>query len=250
MGYLYPFPQSVRVTQRFGANPNNGINPRGGHTGDDYATPVGTPIRAAGDGVIELSGWPTDNYLDSVYWLTSAAGDALVLNCGDDKPTFIYGHNSDTTAQVGTRVRRGEIIGYTGNSGLSTGPHCHVETMPPYWDYNNGTYGRVNPANYFTDYYTEDEYMPAPDWYEAMINAQARIDKWVADKGAPIYDRVFGRDRQRWFNPTTGEVRFEPFDGGEPMRSTDLHDVLTTNAKIDAIENKLNLVLEKLGKIV
>lgn len=44
-----------------------------------------------------------------------------------------------------------------------------------------------------------------------------------------IYDRVFGRDVQRWFNPGTMEVRNSPFDGAIAARSTDLHDVISTN---------------------
>jgi len=44
-----------------------------------------------------------------------------------------------------------------------------------------------------------------------------------------IHDRVFGRDVQRWFNPDTLEVRYEPFEGGIPARSSDIHDVMSTN---------------------
>jgi hypothetical protein len=139
-------------SQRFGANPNNGVNPAGGHTGDDWAVPVGTPIHAAADGVIELSGWPTPNYLDSVYWLTSAAGDALVLNCGDDGPSFIYGHNSATPLPAGTRVSKGDVIALSGTSGLSTGPHCHVEVVPPGFVINTATYGRVDPEMFFDEW--------------------------------------------------------------------------------------------------
>jgi len=153
MTYCYPFRRGIgRKSQRFGANPNNGVNPAGGHTGDDWAVDEGTPIHAAADGVIELSGWPTGNYLDSAYWLTAAAGDALVLNCGDDGPSFIYGHNSHTPLPAGTVVRKGDVIGLTGNSGLSTGPHCHVEVLPPGFIINSPTYGRVDPEQYFDEY--------------------------------------------------------------------------------------------------
>jgi hypothetical protein len=153
MTYCYPFPRGVGwKSQRFGANPNNGVNPAGGHTGDDWAVPEGTPIHAAADGVIELSGWPTADYRDSIYWLTSAAGDALVLNCGDDGPSFIYGHNSATPLPAGTHVRKGDVIALSGTSGLSTGPHSHVEVVPPGFVINTATYGRVDPEMFFDEW--------------------------------------------------------------------------------------------------
>jgi len=172
--YMYPFTRDIQKGQAYGANPNNGINPRKGHTGDDWRTPVGTPIHAAGDGVIEVSSWPTANYLDSAYWLTSAAGDALVLNCGDNEPTFIYGHNSVTSAEPGTWVKKGDVIGYTGNTGLSTGPHCHVEVMPPGFDLNDGAYGRVNPELYFSEH-IEDYTAPV----SVVVPEPKKVDKML-----------------------------------------------------------------------
>lgn len=154
MTYMYPFPQGTRKSQAFGSSPNNGVNPAGGHTGIDWAVPVGTPIRAAGDGVIELSSWVGANYLSNPWWLTQMGGDTIVLNCGANAPTFIYAHLSDSVARVGQRVKKGEIIAYSGNTGTATtGPHTHSEALPPRWDFNNGTYGRVNPERYFDEYW-------------------------------------------------------------------------------------------------
>ena len=194
MTYCYPFRRGIGwKSQRFGANPNNGVNPAGGHTGDDWAVDEGTPIHAAADGVIELSGWPTGNYLDSAYWLTSAAGDALVLNCGDDGPSFIYGHNSSTPLPVGTVVRKGDVIGLTGNSGLSTGPHCHVEVLPPGFVINSPTYGRVDPELYFDEFVddlplNEDEDMAISHedkvFLQTVINQNA--DRVIDDNRAHI----------------------------------------------------------------
>lgn len=155
MTYMYPFPEGTRISQLFGSNPSNGVNPAGGHTGTDWAVPVGTPVRAAGDGVIELSSWVSANYLENPWWLTQMGGDTMVLNCGDSKPTFIYAHLSDSIAEVGTRVKKGDIIALSGNSGTaSTGPHTHMEALPPAWNFQNGTYGRVNPDAYLDEYWT------------------------------------------------------------------------------------------------
>lgn len=60
-----------------------------------------------------------------------------------------------------------------------------------------------------------------------------------ADMLNRIHDRIFGRDIQRWFNPDTLEVRHEPFAGGIPARSTDIHDVMSTNNYIQAQADRI-----------
>jgi hypothetical protein len=156
---MYPFKRGTRKSQAFGANPNNGVNPEGGHTGDDWAVDVGTPVHAPADGIVRNSSWLTDNYLENPWWLTQMGGDTLVLDCtdafgnSDTMPTFVYAHLSNSIANVGDRVKKGQIIAITGNTGTATtGPHCHVEVLPPGWDWNNGTYGRVNPEWWFDEY--------------------------------------------------------------------------------------------------
>jgi hypothetical protein len=193
-GWLNPFPRGTRISQRFGASPG-GFNPAGGHTGTDYAVPVGTPVWAAGDGVIELSSWTAADYRTNPWWLTRYGGDSLVLNCGDRAPSFVYAHLSDSTAPVGTRVRRGEVIGYSGNSGTATtGPHCHVEALPPAYDLGSGTYGRVDPARYLTDYapapglaaqgaVTVPKPAPPKESKKMLVITQAKGDPavWIGD---------------------------------------------------------------------
>ena len=58
----------------------------------------------------------------------------------------------------------------------------------------------------------------------------------------PTHDRVLGRNIQRYFNESTGEVRLEPFAGAIPARSTDLHDVLTTNKLINNLSDKIDSI--------
>jgi hypothetical protein len=140
------------VSQEFGSNPNNGTNPPGGHTGIDFAAAEGTPAVAVGDGVIELAGWVDETWQDNPYWMMG--GISVILNCGDDQPTFTYGHLSRTDLNVGDRVKQGDLIGYTGNTGHSTGPHLHFEAIPPGYDMGNGTYGRINPRQYCSGYWT------------------------------------------------------------------------------------------------
>lgn len=160
MTYMDPFPQGTRVSQAEFTNPG-GYNPAGGHTGRDYAVPIGTPVRAAADGIVRHSSWLTQNYMDNPWWLTQFGGDTLVLDCtdafgrSDTMPTFIYAHLSNSIAEVGQRVKKGQIIALSGNSGTATsGPHCHVERLNPGFNLHNSVYGRSRLN--FDEYYTGD----------------------------------------------------------------------------------------------
>ena len=157
MGYLLPFDRNIRRSQDFGANPGWGPNPPGGHNGDDWATPVGTPVRAAGDGEVVFAGEFDDSYADNWGWNLHYGGKMVILNMdGDTAPYFEYGHNSQVLVKAGQRVKRGQVIAITGNTdgntGVSTGPHCHVGCLPHDFNLGSSTYGRVNPRLYMTDY--------------------------------------------------------------------------------------------------
>jgi murein DD-endopeptidase MepM/ murein hydrolase activator NlpD len=88
------------------------------HTGVDWAAPVGTPILAAGDGIIEMVGGK------------GGYGNYVRIRHPNGYSTA-YGHMSRYADGVapGVAVKQGQIIGYVGNSGLSTGPHCHFEVL-------------------------------------------------------------------------------------------------------------------------
>jgi hypothetical protein len=156
MGYMFPVPKGTPRSQNFGTNPG-GVNPAGGHTGIDFACPIGTPVYAPADGAIDFEGWCTDPTGGSNrWWLTDGAGIAIVLNAGANAPDFVMGHLNETCVNGGQRVRKGDLIGRTGNTGKwTTGPHLHFETLPPGYNLRNITYGRVNPDNY-CDHYKED----------------------------------------------------------------------------------------------
>lgn len=88
------------------------------HTGVDFAAPPGTPIYAAGDGRIEMSGW------------NGGYGRYIRIRHNADYETA-YGHMSRIAKGMGkgARVRQGEVIGYVGTTGRSTGPHLHYEIL-------------------------------------------------------------------------------------------------------------------------
>ena len=102
------------------------------HAGLDFAAPQGTPIYATADGVVRVAGFSDGGY-----------GNHVVLNHGYGYET-LYGHMVRIKARAGQRVKRGEVIGYVGNTGKSTGPHCHYEVHkggekldPVYYFYND-----------------------------------------------------------------------------------------------------------------
>lgn len=84
------------------------------HNGIDIVVGIGTPIRAAKSGKVQFSG------------VAGGYGNAVYLS-HDDKTVTRYGHNSDLVVKTGEYVYQGQIIAYSGNSGVSTGPHLHFE---------------------------------------------------------------------------------------------------------------------------
>jgi murein DD-endopeptidase MepM/ murein hydrolase activator NlpD len=107
------------------------------HTGIDFAAKKGTPIYATGDGkVINLKGG-------------SGYGLVVVIDHGYGFQS-LYGHMSKMVVKPGEKVKRGQVIGYVGSSGLSVAPHCHYEIL------KNGK--RIDPIHYFYNDLTPDEY--------------------------------------------------------------------------------------------
>jgi murein DD-endopeptidase MepM/ murein hydrolase activator NlpD len=102
------------------------------HPGLDFTAPAGTPIYATANGVIETAGNRGDGY-----------GNMVIINHGYGYKT-LYGHMYRIKARAGQRVTRGEVIGWVGSTGKSTGPHCHYEVIkngnkidPVYFFYND-----------------------------------------------------------------------------------------------------------------
>ena len=141
-----------RVSSRFNPNRMHPIlNRIRAHKGVDYAAPIGTPVRAAGDGRIIARG------------LQGGYGRVVVIEHGAGITT-LYGHLSRFARGIGigTRVTQGEVIAYVGMSGLATGPHLHYEY-------------RVNGV------YRNPQTVPLPD--AAPISTALRAD--FLQKSAP-----------------------------------------------------------------
>jgi len=108
------------------------------HYGLDFAAPQGTPIYATADGIATTAGSTGNGY-----------GNHVVINHGYGYET-LYGHMVRVKVKNGQAVKRGEVIGWVGSTGKSTGPHCHYEVHkygdkidPIYFFYND-----LSPAQF------------------------------------------------------------------------------------------------------
>ncbi len=139
-GLVMPFHGYYPITQGFGAQMTDptlqafytqyGL---AGHDGIDFGVPMNTPLYAVDDGNIIWSG-PGDY------------GVTVIIQHGWGES--YYGHLSTAAVTVGTHVTKGQLIGYSGESGEATGPHLHFGMKPNNPDMKNGYYGKVDPLPY------------------------------------------------------------------------------------------------------
>lgn len=106
--------ENMRMTSSYGMRDHPIFKRRRNHNGVDLAAPTGTPIRATGDGIVEKA----------QRW--GGYGLYVQLDHGGKLETR-YAHMSRMAVSAGERVTKGQIIGYVGSTGNSTGPHLHYE---------------------------------------------------------------------------------------------------------------------------
>jgi murein DD-endopeptidase MepM/ murein hydrolase activator NlpD len=108
------------------------------HNGMDFTAPIGTDVYATGDGTITVVQLSQRGY-----------GNHIVIDHGFGYTT-LYAHLNNFNVRRGQKVKRGEVIGYVGNTGTSVAPHLHYEVRL------NGNL--VNPVNYFFEDLNANEY--------------------------------------------------------------------------------------------
>ncbi len=108
------------------------------HNGQDFRVPYGTEVFATGDGIVVESGYSTGGF-----------GNYVVID-HDYGLASLYGHLSEIRVPKGMNVKRGDLIGISGNSGLSSGPHLHYQVE------QKGH--AINPLNFFNNDMTLEEY--------------------------------------------------------------------------------------------
>lgn len=134
---IRPMKNMNRITSGFGRRYHPILKTMRVHTGVDITARKGTPVYATADGVV------------SSQTAGSGYGITVVINHGYSYQT-LYAHLSKKTVKPGQKVKRGELVGYVGNTGLSFGPHLHYEVI------KNGV--KVNPVHFFFDDITPEEY--------------------------------------------------------------------------------------------
>jgi murein DD-endopeptidase MepM/ murein hydrolase activator NlpD len=108
------YPANGEITSNFGRriDPFSGKNTF--HTGIDISCDTRTPIHATADGMVSHSGW------------IEGSGNVVILEHGFGFST-VYAHNTSNAVKISQKVKRGDLIGYVGSTGKSTGPHVHYE---------------------------------------------------------------------------------------------------------------------------
>lgn len=117
----------ARISSRFGRRRHPVLGYSRMHAGIDFAAPTGTPIRAAGDGVVKRAGW-----------FSSYGRYIRIDHAGPYSTAYAHLRRFAGGIKAGARVRQGQVIGYVGSSGRSTGPHLHYEIL------KNGE--QINPS--------------------------------------------------------------------------------------------------------
>ncbi len=119
------------------------------HEGMDFTAAVGTEIYATGDGIVKSAG------------IARGYGNQVEIRHGYGYATT-YSHMSKIKVRGGQKVKRGEVIGFVGNTGLSTGPHLHYEV------HKNGR--PINPINFYYNDLTPQE-------YEVMLEMSSKVNQ-------------------------------------------------------------------------
>jgi len=121
-------PLEGRITSEYGRYRARPDGTRSHHDAIDIGAPTGAPIRAASDGVVLVSAFQPMH------------GNAVILGHGQEVTTS-YNHMSGLAVEAGQQVKQGEIVGWVGSTGQSTGPHLHwglvvdeVAVNPAQWE--------------------------------------------------------------------------------------------------------------------
>lgn len=128
----------TRIASGFGYRIHPIYKTRIMHQGIDFTAPVGTEIYSTGNGTVGRVEYDGRGY-----------GNNVIINHGYGYLT-LYAHMSKVAVRQGQKINRGDVIGYVGNTGSSTGPHLHYEVIR-----NNN---KINPINYFFNDLTAEQY--------------------------------------------------------------------------------------------
>ena len=190
---LFPL-KDVTITQKFGENPQLYKPNYKGHMGVDLRARTPITVYASHDGTVRL--------------LSDPKGYGYNIELLDESGFFTkYGHLSKFLVSNGQKVRTGDKIALTGNSGYSTAPHLHFGLMPKSPNYGNGYGGYVDPLPYLTDHIETDM---LKDWLDQNALDKMRACAYVQK------DKIANKDlaeflKQPYGKKTLGELTGREF---------------------------------------
>jgi murein DD-endopeptidase MepM/ murein hydrolase activator NlpD len=135
-GFICPLKSYTRISDEYGyrTNPVSGVYKL--HGGIDFAAAKGTPIYAAASGYVTVAGWNSSGYGNYVIIYHGTMSDGVAYST-------LYAHMSSVAVTQGAAVAQGQVIGYVGSTGNSTGNHLHLEV----WQ-GRSSASRVDPRKY------------------------------------------------------------------------------------------------------
>jgi murein DD-endopeptidase MepM/ murein hydrolase activator NlpD len=168
-GYIVPY---IGIASKFGWRIHPILKRKEFHKGLDFRAKRNTPIKAPADGVVEFAG----------YHKRSGFGNLIIIDHNYGFKTS-YGHLRKVAVKAGQFIKKGEIIGYTGSSGLSTGPHLHYEVRFVSRALNPIYFVKWNNSN-FKQIFKKEKYVPWESLVN-MINNRFQIQKQPSSPTEP-----------------------------------------------------------------
>ena len=161
--YRQPFTGEYPITQGYGET----ITDPKGHTGIDYGCPYGTPILASSDGIVMFAGWDNTGY-----------GNCVIIMHTADCAT-LYAHLSSISVWNNQKVHQGDVIGYSGSTGNSTGAHLHFEARTKWNDYDSNFDPMLLPLMTVDDsLHTEQKIEPLTEGVCEVCCSAAFVRDW------------------------------------------------------------------------
>lgn len=189
MNYRQPFSGEYPITQKYGEIIPGVTYKELPHTGIDYSCPVGTPILASADGIVMKADWDVNGY------------GRCVIILHDATHATLYAHLSEIKVYVNQKVKQGDVIGLSGSSGNSTGPHLHFEARKTWNNYKTHFDPALLPLMCMVDApsYTERPELKQADFFHA-----GDLLRITAPNGAKaFYNTQFSENSRTGYLPGT-----------------------------------------------
>lgn len=239
---IFPFRGQISLTQDWGNKLIiNGVDIYGqwglkGHNGTDWGTATGTAIIAPHDGKIIECGKDPSGY-------------GIYVKIENSKWGSILAHLREWIVKVGDSVSEGQTVGYSNNTGNSTGPHLHWGLYPIPRNKNNGYSGTVDPFQYIGDNMQDDEMVIKKSIFEELVSKSSKYDEFTKIGYGSAAEVTFDiQDRNKSIEHLKADLVAE--EGRANTARDTYNDLLALVAKTLSTqqeENQVEVALEKVS---